>query len=155
MTDYEIRKLFINPLYKRQIIQKIKLLSTVYDYGFSKSFSTWYNNCSLHEDNLFYPILKKIENKFPYKIQIKEMWGNINYPGSKTTLHNHAERTNAGVVYLKKPKNSGNIIIDGKVIEVKENDILIFDATQMHMTEINKSKFSRIILSFNYILKSY
>jgi len=78
------------------------------------------------------------------------MWGNINYPGSCTSLHNHGNKTHTGVIYIKKPRNSGNIIIDGKVIKVKENDLLLFNASKMHQTEINQSNKTRVVISFNY-----
>lgn len=150
MKDYNIKKIFISPFYKKILLREINLFSSDYDFSHGSSYSTWYTNCFLQESRFFFPLVEKIKKKIVYNINITEMWGNINFPGSKVKLHNHKNKINSGVIYLKKPKNSGNIIIDNNIINVNENDILFFNSSKMHETEINLSNHIRCVISFNY-----
>lgn len=150
MKDYNIKKIFVSPFYKKILLREINLLLSDYDFSYGSSYSTWYNNCFLQENRFFFPLVDKIKKKMDYNINITEMWGNVNFSGSKVKLHNHKNKVNSGVIYLKKPKNSGNIIIDNNIINVNENDILFFNSSKMHETEINLSNEKRVVVSFNY-----
>lgn len=147
---FEIENIFINPFYRRKLIRKIKSLSDKYDYGYGNSVSTWYNNHYLHRERCFKPLYKKILRLFPYDVVINEMWANINPPGSKTDWHTHHGWSGSGCIYLKKPKDSGNLLLGDKIIETKENNVIVFDANIPHCTELNRSNKDRVIISFNY-----
>ena len=106
---------------------------------------------------LFMPYLKKFCKMAGKGFNVLDFWINIVKPGGFTKTHNHItsikELKNipmkTGVFYLKKPKNSGNIIIENKLIKIKQNDIIVFENWMNHKTEINKSKENRIIFSIN------
>ena len=82
-----------------------------------------------------------------------DMWSNIGYPGTYVNPHNHysSDFPNAisGVYYLHKPKNSGNLVIEGNEIFVKSGDLVLFEDTQIHWTRKNESTENRIVISFN------
>ncbi len=104
-----------------------------------------------------------------------EGWKNINEPGNFNVRHNHPRSDLSGVLWIKTPKNSGNIVftsphffnryqeIDSYTDEFKYNSnsyisyyfipkeghILIFPSFLEHEVEINKSDEDRISYSFN------
>ena len=57
-----------------------------------------------------------------------DMWANINPPGTNVRPHNHYSPNHpnslVGVYYLRKPTNSGNLIIEGEMIDIQEDDII-------------------------------
>ena len=102
-------------------------------------------------------------------------WVNINKPGDYNTKHNHPDCNLAGVLWIKAPKDSGNIVfdnptafqsnteIDSYTTDFKEKykfyqsyffpptegRILVFPSHLVHKVEENKSKEDRISVSFN------
>ena len=106
-------------------------------------------------NNLTTYINKIVKNKY----KLTDMWTNIHHPQSYTARHNHfADQYPLGIsggYYLKKPKNSGNIVFDEEgVVDVHENDLLIFHQFKNrgdHWTERNNSNEDRIIISFNML----
>lgn len=82
-----------------------------------------------------------------------DMWSNIGYPGTYVKPHNHHSvnfpNAISGVYYLHKPKNSGNLVIEGNEIFVKSGDLVLFEDTQMHWTKKNESIENRVVVSFN------
>lgn len=126
-----------------------------YDFGVGPSQSTWYFTSKLWQFSLFHPICDRLSYKISDvhncpNVQFKEMWANINYPGSKVSPHSHVGAKNSGVFYLQKPKNSGEFILDGKTIPIKQNELILFDSNIIHETEINNSKEKRVVIGFNY-----
>ena len=116
----------------------------------------------------FEPISEKVS-------MFVEGWKNINKPGNFNVRHNHPRSDLSGVLWIKTPKNSGNIVftsphffnryqeIDSYTDEFKYNSnsyisyyfipkeghILIFPSFLEHEVEINKSDEDRISYSFN------
>ena len=116
----------------------------------------------------FEPISEKVS-------MFVEGWKNINGPGNFNVKHNHPRSDLSGVLWIKTPKNSGNIVftsphffnryqeIDSYTDEFKYNSnsyisyyfipkeghILIFPSFLEHEVEINKSDEDRISYSFN------
>jgi uncharacterized protein (TIGR02466 family) len=104
------------------------------------------------------------------KIEMANLWANINYPGDINWPHIH-EGDISGVYYVEVHKNSGNLILksfsynlnnkisnylSGKhdvVIEPKNDMLVLFDANCWHAVSKNNSKKPRISISFN--LKIY
>jgi uncharacterized protein (TIGR02466 family) len=124
------------------------------------------------------------------KLSLKEYWENLNYidadlkvyhvwanlypPGSFIEKHNHSPAPLTASFYLKKPKDSGNIIFENPIstllryqpfkglsdkdnydvafdslLEVKEGDVVIFPGWLIHKTEKNNSLDDRIIIGFD------
>ena len=104
-----------------------------------------------------------------------EGWKNINFPGSFNVKHNHPRSNLSGVLWIKAPKDSGNIVFTSpqffdKFQELysyndefklksnaymtyyfipKEGNILIFPSSLEHEVKENKSNEDRISYSFN------
>ena len=98
-------------------------------------------------------ILKVLKNKYKFI----DMWTNLHHSQAYTARHNHFTVEHpillSGTYYLKKPKNSGNIVFDEEgVVDIQENDLLIFHQFKdrgYHWTEQNNSEEDRIVISFN------
>jgi|TARA_R100000656_G_scaffold28840_1_gene25107 hypothetical protein len=131
-----------------------------YEYvrnGGKSSFDVW---GKLHQqlpsdiiDNLTSHIIKVLKNKYKFI----DMWTNTHPSQAYTARHNHFDDkypiSISGTYYLKKPKNSGNIVFDEEgVVNVEENDLLVFHQFKdggYHWTESNNSNEDRIVISFN------
>ena len=104
--------------------------------------------------------------------EITGMWGIINPPGSRNNVHTHPYNYLSGVLYLKTPPKSGNIVFlepkpqaevlsppkkDNATIhlahsvqwEPKENSLIFFPSWLQHEVQINNSDEDRVIISFN------
>jgi hypothetical protein len=86
---------------------------------------------------------------------IMDMWANICPLESFVKPHHHYNtlypRALAGVYYLQKPNNSGNLVIENEEIEIAENDLVLFEGKKLHWTLPNKFDGDRIALSFNLV----
>ena len=84
-----------------------------------------------------------------------DMWANVNPPGTNVRPHNHYSpnhpKSLVGVYYLRKPTNSGILIIEGEMIDIQEDDIIFFNDKDIHWTQKNKSNEDRITISFNML----
>ena len=104
-----------------------------------------------------------------------EGWKNINEPGNFNVPHCHPISDLSGVLWIKAPKNSGNIVFESPEIfnryreldsysdefrydsnvymtyyfTPKEGNILIFPSNLQHEVKENKSNEDRISYSFN------
>ena len=103
-------------------------------------------------DELKNYILSAMDNKYRFL----DMWVNVHPPKAYVTSHTHYTKKYpnllSGVYYLKKPKNSGNIIFETGVVNVEEGDLIIFHQPSKggkHWTERNNSDQDRIVVSFN------
>lgn len=106
---------------------------------------------------------------------LSTMWANVNYPGSYNLKHVHPVSSLSGVLYVKFPTNSGNLVFNcgneyekfnfcesvdesflndnnaGTTYEVlpKVGTMVIFPSYLSHHVEVNKSNELRISISFN------
>lgn len=103
-------------------------------------------------DELKNYILSAMDNKY----RVLDMWVNVHPPKAYVTSHTHYTQKYpnllSGVYYLKKPKNSGNIVFETGVVNVEEGDLIIFHQPAKggkHWTERNNSDQDRIVVSFN------
>ena len=157
--------------FKKQILK-----STIYKnldrhlYCLGDMKSTYHVNAVLHElpEFSFFNIkLNAISQKFLNKnIKIRSVWANVGSHGSKVSPHNHVRddytdyepdnlfKSNGicGSFYLTKPKSSGNFIANNKVVNINQDDLVLFSPHMIHETEINKSHKDRIVISFNGVL---
>ena len=107
-----------------------------------------------------------------------EGWKNINEPGNFNVPHSHPRSHLSGVLWIKIPKNSGNIVFESPEIfnryqeldsysdesrlnsnnymtyyfTPKEGNVLIFSSNLQHEVNENKSNEDRISYSFNVTL---
>ena len=106
-------------------------------------------------------VLKLIVNAFidmaGPKYRLLEIWANRYGRGGYVSEHNHKspilESMNvdgkAGVYFFKKPKMSGDFVLDGKKQNVEEGDMLLFNSDKNHYSLPNESDEERIIFSIN------
>ena len=106
-------------------------------------------------------------NSFKIKsVVIGAMWANINYQGDVNWPHIH-QGDISGVYYINVNDNSGNLLLDNfsynihnkisnhlhhlhhKVIQPKNDMLVLFDANCWHSVSKNKSNKPRISVSFN------
>jgi len=131
----------------------------------SKSFNDEYFN-------------NKIKEYIPQRSDLKiknfniDTWANINYPGASNDPHEHLNTGGflSGVLYVKVPKNSGNIVFHDPRHYMQiysepllyynncnaissyfplENELLLFPYWLVHSVEENKSNENRISIAFN------
>ncbi len=156
-------KLYINPIYKYFLYQYVRnnLYSHISCVG--DSYSTFECERYLHRKKLFWHLSRSIQNKIELILDCEgymhSMWFNVNKKGSKTAIHHHndqkADNKISGVYYFSKPKNSGNFIFyapEASILEVNTDDIIIFNASLMHETQINNSDKNRVVCGFNFMI---
>lgn len=102
------------------------------------------------------------------KLAIEDSWVNINKTGSYNVQHYHPNATVSAVLYIKTPKNSGEIVFHNptpqvhypiqqtknlfklkEIIMPSEGDLLIFPSYLPHSVERNNSTDDRISLAIN------
>ena len=106
------------------------------------------------------------------KLHISSMWSIINKKGDYNVVHDHPFSILSGVLYLKAPKNCGEIqfhndFLIGKFVRdqyinnyhvenssnwflpVKENTMYVFPSWLRHGVKPNLSNDERVIISFN------
>lgn len=118
-------------------------------------------------NNLSNQILDTVlENQHPPRVEIKEMWGNINYHQNFNWAHTHGGIL-SGVFYLKVPENSGKLIFlnpsvrshaslikePNYVIQPENLACILFPSWLEHLVEPNQSQEPRISISFNIDIK--
>lgn len=109
------------------------------------------------------------------RIDMNSMWAMINSKGSYNISHVHGMCNLSGVLYLKVPNNSGDIVFENVLdqsvglfnqiknqeyagtyssynIKPESNLLLLFHPNQRHFVDINESDEDRISLSFNMVV---
>jgi len=131
---------------------------------FDKGNSTFNFKIPIH---ITYPIFQPIVDTFlgmaGEDYYVIDFWANKYKNKGYVKSHNHypsgpdiffnekAEqiKLKTGVYYFNKPKNSGNLIIEDRIIDVKEDDFIMFNSILNHSSEPNESNLERIIFSIN------
>ena len=119
--------------------------------------------------------LSEVRSIFKNVSIIIEGWKNINAPGNFNVKHDHPKSNLSGVLWIKTPKNSGNLVFTSPQLFNKfqelnyytdefkydtksymtyyfpptEGRILLFPSSLEHEVEENKSDEDRISYSFN------
>lgn len=194
MKDKNIIPLFSTPLY----VSQVNLLAKEIDFIINENYLRVELNNGYMSKNKNILKNKNLKNlnkqimehlKF-YKEEIFSIANNINIfiknswlmkhiKGDKSEKHFHENSLISGIVYIKTPKESGNIMFHKKSsiindispliklnfneynlfnsggwnLDVKENMIVLFPSYLDHSTEINKSNEERYCLSFDTFLK--
>jgi len=113
----------------------------------------------------------KIQNVFDnYGILnegVFKYWMNVNEPGNSNVKHRHTDGTFSGVIYIKVPENSGDIVFHrenmffGSLMYItpktkpaislspQEGGLLLFPCFLDHEVTENKSQDTRISIAFN------
>ena len=145
--------------------------------------SNQYNIHKYNSETLKKIIIDSLSGFLPMSENVSmviEGWTNINGPGDSNVKHMHPKAVLSGVLWIKAPKNCGNIIFETpnlfeKCQELesytdefalktnsymtyffnpKEGKIIIFPSSLNHEVEKNKSDEDRISYSFNIVIPS-
>lgn len=124
-------------------------------YGDGLSTYDVHDKLHLKHPKIFEELCWRVLNIVGRDYKFLDMWANVYHHGSYVKPHSHFDKRYpeglCGVYYLKKPNDSGNLIINNQLIVIDENDLVIFGNKDIHSTEKNKSNESRIVISFNLI----
>ena len=157
-------KLKLEELDYNNLIQNLYSIKKDYPSVSKSNKGGYQTNDNLHLFPQFFPLVQSINNiitKFTSNPnnKITSMWGNISSFSNFNALHSHSKETHhmSGVIYLKCPKNSGNIIFHDPLnldfitsITPKESQILLFPSLILHSVEPNLSQEDRISIAFNF-----
>ena len=102
-------------------------------------------------------IVKKFLNMAGKKYRLLEIWANRYKKGGCVKKHNHLPSVKelydvpckSGVYFFKKPKLSGDFVLNGEKQNVEEGDIILFDCDKEHYSLPNSSNEERIVFSIN------
>jgi uncharacterized protein (TIGR02466 family) len=149
-------------------VEKLYSYQNVISTEIKSNDSGYQSNSKIHLNPDFFPLVTIVNKAFqsifsnPNK-QINAMWFNISPFGAFNHIHthfspySHPEMTYSGVLYLKVPKNSGNInffspieLNERRTIIPQEKDILIFPSIFPHSVNPNLSQEDRISIAFNF-----
>ena len=166
---------------KENLINYINNLKNSDPTGVKKSnYGGWQSSLfDLDDENILQEFLSKCLSNFSALHQFCSVdgnyWVNINPPNSLNVKHNHPQTDLAGVLWIKCPNNSGNILFENPFVfhdfntinaytdkfkymnkqyhsfdfQPVEGRILIFPAHLLHEVGENKSNQDRISVSFN------
>lgn len=127
-----------------------------YEYFYKKHKTHLFFELSSIFDRILEFVNNDIDNRFNHIIN--NYWFNINYPGSFNELHNHdlpqtQVKGTSGVIYVKVPDNSGNIIFENEnsLLEIQPctGKLLLFPSHILHKVSKNNSDSDRISIAFN------
>jgi hypothetical protein len=140
----------------------------MYEYLNVHEFKENYISCI--NDQLVSNLATKISIKFEEYLKfynfstrfyIRRLWSALYSDGKQSKKHNHTHCTFSGIYYLNlKEDSSGTIFhnnyfwddfkIDTSIlIDVKEDDIIIFPSRYLHSTKVHSSENFRIVISFD------
>lgn len=98
--------------------------------------------------------LKQVQRRIGVKRNISyfgnyHVWLNYAYKNSYNKLHDHANATLSGVVYLKNTDNEPTVFTDNIKFTGSVGDIIIFPSEYKHYVDIKQTDNERITLAFN------
>jgi uncharacterized protein (TIGR02466 family) len=123
---------------------------------------------TLHLNKTYFPLVKICDKLISNitedpNIKLTDLWFNINHPTTFNKIHDHGPFMGpnppsiSGVLYLKVPSNSGNIIFynplninHNQEFLTPENRYFLFPRWLPHSVNPNLSEEDRISLAFNY-----
>ena len=187
MHDYNIKKLFSSPIYnsKVELNSELELLKSL-EFGCERSGKVKITeNTNLLNDPLFAELKTQVDNHFEtyirevlhinskQKFRMIKSWGVRSQEGEDSIIHQHANSIFSGVLYLRKPNNTGCLTFFKKSpafpdniefdideyniynssrwgFDAEESEIYIFPSNIEHMVAKNKSRKERYSIAFDY-----
>jgi|SRR6056300_322468 len=119
--------------------------------------STYSSHHIINENKVLNLIVNEFIDMAGEGYKLLEIWANKYSKGGYAQEHNHIPTVDelknvdckAGVYFFKKPKMSGDFVLDGEKQNVEEGDILLFNCDKNHYSLPNESDEERIIFSIN------
>ena len=155
------------------------------DKGITKTnVDGWHSETNMHTKIEYKPLVDELfkmvyevfnEEWLDGRVNIGNMWANINPPGGYNKPHVHPNSLFSGVYYVKTPPNSGQLVCSDPRpgiqtcmpnrkkgeppkhlwrdlhLQPKENRAIVFPAWLWHSVQPNKSNENRISVSFNFL----
>ena len=171
------------PSYKDQLIDYIDDHKNTYDSQQVSNIKGYQSASNIHHDPKFETICRKLwgnaiqtgcdllhrnfdANGFDNTtFSLLNIWFNINNPGSWNTQHTHPHCFYSGVLWVKAPKDSGDLIIHSPhahdlygiqgnawSIPPEEGRVVLFPSFLVHNVNTNSSQRDRISISFNILM---
>ena len=185
-----LQSLFITPVMMTEIKGHGHLIDRLYEIkakdekGMPRSnVGGWHSNDELYKDEEFKSTVgdillnakecfEHLDVQDKYVPEMTGLWGMINPPGARNLVHTHPLNYLSGVLYLKVPENSGNIVFINPIRQAevfdppkssdlavhfahsvqwhaKEKELLFFPSWLQHEVQENNSNEDRVIMSFN------
>ena len=128
------------------------------EYFFVENGSSTFNsNYNFDSFKSFEPILDKFKKMAGEGFNATDFWFNVYQKGGYVKPHDHRTphdnikhvEHKVGAYYFKKPKNSGNLVINDEEYEIEEDDIILFKNTDIHYSKPNNTDCERIVFSVN------
>ena len=194
--NYSTKNIFPVPIHIFDVNGFDEIQNRLIDYAYNlreedegvciSNYGGWQSNsfCVENEDDVLHHFIINCLAGFPVIDETFNMkvsaWVNINKPGDYNIKHNHPTSDLAGVLWIKCPKDCGDIIFDSPTsfqshnelksyiddfknqnnlhhsyyFDPTEGRILVFPAHLNHRVQENKSNEDRISVSFNIRLNS-
>ena len=194
--NYSTKNIFPVPIHIFDVNGFDEIQNRLIDYAYNlreedegvciSNYGGWQSNsfCVENEDDVLHHFIINCLAGFPVIDETFNMkvsaWVNINKPGDYNIKHNHPTSDLAGVLWIKCPKDCGDIIFDSPTSFQSHNElksyiddfknqnnlyhsyyfnptegrILVFPAHLNHRVQENKSNEDRISVSFNIRLNS-
>ena len=182
--------MFITPIFTTDLEKDYDLVNKLYDLKEKDSVGSpksnvkgWHSKDDLFQQEDFKEITQDImfhsQECFDalnvdrkYGPEMTGLWGMINPPGARNLVHTHPLNYLSGVLYLKVPENSGNIVFINPIRQAevfdppkssdlavhfahsvqwhaKEKELIFFPSWLQHEVQENNSNEDRVIMSFN------
>jgi len=109
---------------------------------------------NLDDSDEFKSIINTFKKLSKGNYEVVDFWFNKYNKEGFVKPHNHKPSKDknlnwlAGVYYPLKDKNSGNLILNKKELDIQEDDFVLFDSEDIHYSLPNKSN-ERVVFSIN------
>jgi hypothetical protein len=115
--------------------------------------STYMINKNLHENPIFFELVKHIEDKaseyYGSALKVNELWANVTRKDGYLANHTHEPNKIAGAFYLQAEKDCGNVVVNFREeVDIHNNALVMFRGETHHFTKPNLSNTDRIIIGF-------
>jgi len=142
---------------RNQIKEVLKKINVDNHQLVEKGYSSYSTVLDYEKFGVFDKIIEKFLKLAGKNFNIVDFWINIYFKNGYVKKHNHTTSIKklekvplkTGVYYFEKPRNSGNIVVNNRLIKVRQEDMIIFEGKNIHYSEKNLSVFPRIIFSVN------
>lgn len=134
-----------------------------------KELQPYYNFIKEHYTDYIFNVLKYPNSR---ELEIQGSWFSNYHNNGFIQEHNHPESVAVAVIYIEKTKDMGNLLFKDpyykykmkyirgnddwlwKEVDVKTNDVIIFDANMWHKSQPNLTNEDRWILTTNIGFKN-
>jgi len=92
----------------------------------------------------------------PKDFEFQAMWANRYPPGTCVMKHNHTylggdKYLISALLYIQKPFNSGNLVVENEEIDIEEGDVVFFESFRDHWSIPNESNEDRLLIGMEYV----